>query len=158
MGDLFSVLQIILPRCPKIAEMVVSVHLSFLGSFWLLLFRKGCIPPCWRAPCDMVTVLLAFRSSFFFFILQMEEARLTQSSGSICEPSPDTRVTLPPTARHTVPVCGGAAGSRQLRAPLPASRTLLPFSCALWGPYSKMPPPCHQNPSPLMAVTGRAPG
>lgn len=138
---LFIGLRVISPSCPKMAQMILSVHLSFLRASCHCSFAKDAILPCWRAPCDMTLLPPTSWPSFF---PQMEQARLTHSSGSAREPSSGTHLTRPLT--H----CAGV----QQRVPPPASHPLLPLSCASRGPHSK-PPPCPQNPSPFLAVTGR---
>ena len=145
LGSLFIILQIISPSWPKIAQIILSVHLSFLRSLCQGYFAEATVSSCWREPCEIAMLLPAFWSSF----LQVKEARLTLFG--VC-----LRVLLgwtphPGPEWATVPV-RGLLTAPQHRAPLPASQYLLPCSQAPWGLHSKMPVG-HQNPSPFSAVT-----
>lgn len=145
LGSLFIILQIISPSWPKIAQIILSVCLSFLRSLCHGYFAEATVSSCWRAPREIAMLLPAFWSSF----LQVKEARLTLFA--VClrvllgwTPHPDPE-PLSLTVR-------GLLTALQHRPPLPASQYLLPSSQAPWGLHSKMPLG-HRNPSPSSAVT-----
>lgn len=117
LGRLFIILQIISPSWPKIAQIILSVHLSFARSLCHCYFARAAVPSVGGL---LLKLLCSCLLSDPLFCRWNRPGRL--SSGSAWEASSSGHLTL---CWPTVSDCNGAADSQAIKGS-PAGRPAPP--------------------------------